>query len=228
MSLADLFIDITKGDAESFVEPTGYMCPHTFFCDNGNMASVIDIQGLLTLLDKHEFDNKLASLVDALAARLSVRGTELDFFFFGGDKESMRKVLQADVDKQKATSKRFNLGAEDILQERVDKILEYTSLEEAYIVIWTRPEVIDGKRRRSINAERSEELKSEAISTKDGINFNTPHQEYHMQHIAFVETVSISLSEEGILNTLMTCREVMVKNRKYNDPHGTPLDERCA
>lgn len=165
---------------------------------DGTCASIIKLNGIKSILDGDTFEEYSLALARTLEPFLRLKGHQVQFFF-RRDLDATDQ-LQSIGDIQRDTAKKLHLDVEDLIQESVLKYSEYVYEEECYIVLFSRPNLLD-KVEFKMDRDSKNEIKKKYHwpSTSNGQNLLRPISYLYERHLAFVSRVMDDLSGDTTL-----------------------------
>lgn len=108
---------------------------------DGSMATILKYNGFRSLIGKGEFQDFTRSLSDGMEQFLGHRGHQIQIVFHRDEdpSEEVNRLLQPSYE----TAERIGLQITDLLDEKKEVAAQYCMSEHIYIVVWTRPAVLD-------------------------------------------------------------------------------------
>lgn len=156
---------------------------------DGSYASILKFNGSRSIIGRDQYERMLMSLTRGLAPFMSTRGHMMQFYYKKDldASESLNRI----ADLQKATAGRLAMQINDLIDENVERMGLYVYDEECYIVLWSRPALLDPIEAK-IAQEQINDLRKEAEypSAKGAQNLLRPISFLRDRHFAFVGKVA--------------------------------------
>lgn len=195
---------------------------------DGTCASILRLNGIKSIIDVDMFEEYSESLARTLEPFLRLKGHQIQFFF----RRDLDPTdhLQAIGNIQRETAKKLSLDVEDLIQESINKYSQYVYEEDCYIVLFSRPSLLDKVEFKMDRDARGELKKSyNWPSTATGQNLLRPISYLYERHRAFVSRVVDDLSGDttlGVSLTSLDINEAFRAIKKVSNRNGTSTDWR--
>lgn len=125
---------------------------------DGSMATILRYDGFRSLIGKNEYARFSQELADGLDPYLSHRGHQIQVVYFRDDDpdDELLRLLQPSYD----TCNVLELDLHDVLDEKRDVHRRTCMNEQVYIVLWTRPAILDPVEMKLSSQENREMAKT--------------------------------------------------------------------
>lgn len=214
--------------------------PYIFITKNGDYASVYEVQGAfcefdeqvaLTETEKNEntysFSHYISRLHTSLASEFKSLGHKLSFIF-ERDPDKAREELKRLFAPQFRAIRRLGIDIEDIIQEKINKLVPYATRERAFLVVYTGLVSLPTAELKSEQKRMSRELEGAPVA-RYGQNPELYRLEsLKMRHDALVSKIQSDFSTDGqgVLLRLIDAHEAGFNIREEVDRNGTDPDWR--
>lgn len=200
----------------------------TLVAADGSLMSVLKIEGVRGIVGAASFESDIRG---PLSSTLSTYMEKKDHgmqMWFSMDSQRVKDELRRMLSGAFETAKTLRLDANDILEERIRNLSNYCSVEECYLVLWTKTSVMT-------RAEKSEERKKKATKKYEA---ELPARQYPKlgqdvvagfdsikdRHYSFVNIVEQDFNQNGIAAKKLSVREALRSIRKSIDAEFTADD----
>lgn len=114
---------------------------NAFVARDGSMATVLRYDGFRSLIGKNEYARYIDELSDGLEPFLGHRGHQIQVVYLRDEdpEAELRRLLKASYD----TCDVLGLDLKDLLDEKVEVHCQTCMNEQVYLVLWTRPAILD-------------------------------------------------------------------------------------
>ena len=189
--------------------------PHTLALQTGDLISVLDLSGSLTLLDGPAIRDLSDRLAETFAAGFSRKGHTLQFVFSRDPEGGPEEVRKATA-PLRATASRMNLDLSDYFASLEETLSRYVAAESATLAVGTSRALLSG-------AERKEEKKrprnAPGGSGSQRLDAGIPL--LRSRHRSLVESLLRAFSGSGAVCREMTASEVLSRIRHAYAPDFT-------
>ncbi|MEO0368337.1 MAG: hypothetical protein AAF197_06065, partial [Pseudomonadota bacterium] len=206
---------------KAYLDITGFNDEFSFTTKKHGLVGAIEIQGQYQMVEPEAFRQMVDTLELRWQSLLSQRGVTLDFVFLGGDKKLIHKQLSDAIAPNVATSRRFELGLESVLESKVDKLSEYCAYEKAFLCVWVDPSVLSGAELKSANQSLAKEGANAPFSASHSIDLNGVARQVESIHLTALRQIATDLNAVGIVNDLVTCSRMLRELRLMIEPNNT-------
>jgi intracellular multiplication protein IcmB len=221
-ALALHIISILKTDAEDYCD-LETVDGDTLVANDGSLASIVQFNGSKSVLGREQFERMVALMDGSLSVYFGSKGHQLQVVF-RRDLDASH-ILDANAEQQRMSADRVHLNVHDLIDEGVEKYLEYVYDEECFMVFWSRPVLLDPSETKDARDEVNEFRKAnEWPSTQDGQNILRPIRYLYDRHQSFVSKVCDDLGspEFGCSVERIDIQEMLRTVRKSVFPDYTP------
>ena len=155
---------------------------------DGSFASIVRFHGSKGILGEGEFNRLLDMVTQSLSVFLDHRGHQLQVVF-RRDLDG-RDLLIDNAVKQSAVARKLQLDVGDLIEENVERYGEYIYEEECYLVLWSRPSLLDPVEGK-ISQEQANEFRAATNwpAMRDAQNLLRPVAFLRDRHSTFVTKV---------------------------------------
>ncbi len=189
---------------------------------DGSLVSLIKIEGYKNIISGQTFyDNIVHPLNVALQPYLEKRGHMVQFWFMLDPEKSADEITRT-LEPAYQTAKRLNLDVGGMLDERVKNLSSWISVEENYLVLWTRPTILtknEQEEEKKTKLEERKNLDTPPISTH--LNVSDPLRAVSLirdRHNAFVSTMSQELDKFGLATKVLNVIDCVRMIKKSINP----------
>lgn len=159
---------------------------------DGSFASVVRFHGSKGILGEGQFKRLLELVTSSMSIFLDHRGHQIQAIF-RRDLDGREPLIQ-NAEQQSATAKRLHLEVDDLIMETVDRYSDYVYEEECYLVLWSRPSLLDPVEHKIFQEQVNEFRKTNNWpSTRNAQNLLRPITFLRDRHNAFVKKVVADL-----------------------------------
>ncbi len=194
-----------KQPVESFIQIEVSDDETTIVSGDGSLLSYLRVSGARQMIGGEEYKWIVDQATLKLGARFDRLGHSMQFYFLR-DPDRIGATLQKMMIPNHAAAQAIELNLDDLLSERKKNLSRYLAFEEIYIVLWTRPSGLTKN-----EFKRARELRKD-IKWPPAKNAQFPHaalEPLRLKHKAFVNNISESLFELGIVANVMEVHEAM-------------------
>ncbi len=182
-----------KADVEDYCDLETIDGDKTLVAADGSLATIVRFHGTKSVLGRDQFERLVRLLDTSLSVYFKTKGHQLQVVF-RRDLDA-RAPLEATAATQRASADRLQLSVKDLIDESVEKYLQYVYEEDCYLVCWSRPALLDAAEnrlsQRAINEFRAA---NNWPAASDAQNLLRPIQYLHDRHLSFVYKLVDDLS----------------------------------
>lgn len=194
---------------------------------DGSCASILKLNGIKNLMSLEDFENLVVSFTQTLEPFLRLKGHQVQCLY-RRDLDALDQ-LNAIGSIQKASAKQLKLNVDDLIDESVEKYSQYVYEEDCYIVLYSRPALLD-KIEMKMDRDKKSVLRKtyEIPSMVNGQNLLRPVSYLYDRHIAFVSKVYDDLTSHylGVSVEQMDIKSMLRDIKRVANRNGTnPLWE---
>ncbi len=188
---------------------------------DGSLISIVKMDGIKNLISGHTMYSQIIQPLNlGLQTHLEKKGHMLQFWF-SIDPERTKQELENMIGAARETAKKLELDLDGMLDERVNNMSGWTSFEENYIVLWTRPTALSKSELKDAAQLQSEEYKKISTPLADGQDPFRANLFLIDRHRSFVESVVQELNKSSIAAEVMTVVDAARAIKKSIDPDFT-------
>lgn len=169
----------------------------TLVAHDGSLASILEFGGNKSVLGRDDFSALVARMERTLASYFRTRGHQLQVVF--------RRDLDASATldpiaaNQRATSQRLHLDVSDLIDESMRTYSRYVYEESCYLVLWSRPVLLDPIEVRMAREETTAFRKAAGWpAAANAQNLLRPIRFLYDRHQSFVSKIFDDLSAPGL------------------------------
>ena len=126
--------------------------------DDGSLVSVLRLEGSLRHIGVHEFSVLVDSLTEKLQSTLSKPGHAIQIVFEYDPESSSSRITEM-FQPSRLTAQNLGLQIGPLLEDWADALKKYCALENCWLVLWTRPNVLPDSLKKAAVKERDIEMK---------------------------------------------------------------------
>lgn len=192
---------------------------------DGSMATILSYDGFRSLIGKNEYKRFIEDLADGMEPYLSHRGHQVQVVFFRDEEPdaALDRILKPSYE----TCEALQLALTDVLDEKHDVHRRVCMDEQVFLVLWTRPSILDPveyKLSAQENREFARTYKLPAMANAQ--NIMRPIRFMIDRHEAFVAKVlQLILSLNGSA-TEMEIHDAFTEMKRYLYRDSTPSNWR--
>jgi intracellular multiplication protein IcmB len=188
---------------------------------DGTLISILEIQGITTLIGQPEFDNLIAGLENALQAAMGRPGYAFQVFF-SYDRENIKKYIHNNFKTAEQTASRLSLNLDDLFREREEILSQYCGEEKCYLALFTRPFCLTNEQFKMASKEKTRAIREEKLPTfKTSQTLYAAYPEMRDNHDAYVRSILLDLGNLNIVVRLLDIHDAVYAIRKTVDPDFT-------
>lgn len=191
---------------------------------DGSCASILQIRGVKNLLGMSDFEDLVASLSQTLEPFMQLKGHQIQFIY-RRDLDATDQLNEIGA-IQKASARALKLDVSDLIDEAVEKYSQYVYEEECYIVLYSRPSLLDTVEIKMDRDQKGVLRKTyEMPSMKNGQNILRPIGYLYDRHTSFVAKVFDDLSSHytGVAVEKLDVKSMLRAIKRVANRGGTSL-----
>jgi intracellular multiplication protein IcmB len=201
----------------------------TLVASDGSLATIVKFDGIKCVLGRDQFEQLIAQITQSLAIYFKTKGHQLQVVFRRDFDASA--TLNANAAGQHKSADRLRLDVHDLIDENVNKYMQYVYDEECYFVFWSRPMLLD-RAESKISQQEINEFRKEANwpSLRNGQNILRPIRFLYSRHQSFVSKIceDFQSSEYGCAITKLDVQEMLRTVRRSAFPDYTHENWRAS
>lgn len=174
---------------------------------DGSLISYIKIEGSRQLVGEEEYRHIVESAVIKMGARFDRRGHSLQVYF-SRDPDRIKSVLENLIRPSRNAAHAIGLEVDDLMNERVENLQRFLSHEEAYFVLWTRPEILTKTEIKRAAEESKEKVKKWVNASNSQYPF-AALDPLRTRHNSYTTAIMSALDELGIRGTLLEVHDAL-------------------
>lgn len=193
-----------------------------FVAKDGSMGTLLRYQGFKSLVGKEEYRIFTNEIANGLEQFLGARGHQMQVVYFRDDdpENKVMRVLQPSYD----ACRLMELQLTDLIDEKVAVARHFCMDEEVYIVLWTRPAVMDPMELKMSSQETREMRQRYKVPPMaDAQNVMRPIRFLADRHEAFVakfvndiRTLNGAIDRVDIHEALCEMKRYLYKNTPFS------------
>lgn len=194
---------------------------------DGSMATILRYDGFRSLIGRNEYARFIEDLADGMEPFMTNRGHQMQFVFFRDDDpdDELRRVLQPSYE----TCAALELDLTDLLDEKIDIHRSLCMNEQVFLVLWTRPSVLDPVEVKLSAQESREIAKAYKIPPMvNAQNIMRPIRFMIDRHESYVQKVMQLITHLRGSVTEMEVHEAFCEQKRYLYRDSTPPNWRPA
>lgn len=193
---------------------------------DGTLLSIIKIEGVAGLTGVDEFKTLVDSVTNAFNGAMSRPGHAFQVYF-SHEKQNIKTLIEDIYEPATATADRLGLSLEDLFRERVDFMSRYCAEEQAYFVLYTRPNVLVKEQLSTANKAKMKTIKEAKLPPfKNSQAVYAAIAEMRDSHEAFVRSILGDFQSLGVIVRLIGVHEGLRDVRMTVDPDFTDQEWR--
>lgn len=161
---------------------------------DGSLISVMQLHGSRSVVGVEERHAMAASLTERLSPFLSKRGHAFQFYF-AFDPDLGRKIIHDALEDARIAARQTGLDIADILTERERVLSSHLHAEQCFLVLWTRPSILDKAEFKEVRKEQAAERRR-APRMRDAQYVDAVASQIRMQHSSMV--LAVAQAFEGV------------------------------
>lgn len=184
---------LLKTDIEDYCDIETIDGGVSLVAQDGSMASIIKFNGVRSILSRDDYVQFLKHLETSLTPYFSSHGHQIQAVF--RRELDASEPLEDIAIQQRATADRLKLDIHDLIEESIEKYSKYVCDEGCYLVLWSRPSLLDTTEARLSNEATIEFRKQTNYPpTKNAQNLLRPIAYLRNRHLSFVHKVKDDLT----------------------------------
>ena len=225
-SLFSWFSSALKQNSASYCELQTADSPTVLVAHDGSLMSVLQVQGVTSLIGKEEFDQIQIGLQQSLQTVMSQAGHVIQVYFSYNKDEARGEITEILAPAEK-TAERLSLRLEDLFKERINHLTDYCAHEEVYMVLWTRLKSLTSEQLKHSRKDKQKVIKKRKIPPfKSTQNLIAAIPDLRENHDSFVRSVTNDFNDWGLVTKLLEVHEAAYVMRRSADPDFTDRDWR--
>jgi intracellular multiplication protein IcmB len=221
--------NVLRSYAEGFCQLHGNYDDYSFFSDDGEMVTFIDVKGTSNITGENEVYEVAEKLFHSFQTLLKKPGITIQAFFVR-DPWSISREIDFMQKPSRATAERLNLSMKDILDEQKSVFQKHCSYEKIVFIIWTKPEALPKNILEKDAKDMAEFSEKNNISNigPDAVNYLKVIRALKNVHLANVNTVIDELGLNSIVSEKMEVHEALsflrrMIDRDFTDENWKPV-----
>lgn len=210
-----------KQTVESYCDLETADSPTVLVAHDGSLVSVIKVSGVTTLIGTTEFEHLYEGLSLSLQTALGRAGHGVQVLFHY-DRQIVGEILEDILQPAKNTASRLNLVLDDLFEERIKYLAQYTAYEALYFVLWTRPSSLTNEQQQRAAKDKLKLIKEKKIPPfRLTQNVIAAIPDLRDPHDAFVRSMTSDLAALNISAQLLDIHDAVYEMRAVADPEFT-------
>ncbi|EKD74649.1 MAG: hypothetical protein ACD_44C00371G0006 [uncultured bacterium] len=188
---------------------------------DGSLGSVIQVNGLTTLLGEVEFQRLYKGVASCFQTAFNRDGHSLQVFF-NYNPEKAAALITEIYGPARSTAERLRLDLNDLLEERVNYLSKYSAEEAVFLVLWTRPGMLSAEQMKQARTNKLNLIKEKKIPPFPRTQFvMAAIPDLRNAHDSFVRATVSDLSNLNLDVKLLEAHEALYEARMTVDPDFT-------
>ena len=207
------FQTLLKKTVESFIRLETADDAVTLVAQDGSLISYVRIDGSRSVIGESEYQRLIEGATLKIGARLDRQGHAMQVYF-SRDPNRITDYLEYLVRPSRIGARNMELNVDDLFQERIRHMADYTAYEECYFVLWTRSGVMT---KSEIQRVRKEAKEKKWVNAGFAQNPTAAIDALRIRHKTYVSSVLQALDEIGIKGALIDAHDALtaVRNTLY-------------
>lgn len=206
-----------KQDIYSYCDLETADSKHVLVNKDGSLCSIFRMHGYKRFVGNNEFVYLCDRMNEIFQTLMQTQGHHFQVCF-NYDFAQVRSSLGRALSGAKKTAKKLQLDIDDIFESRVDKLADYCSDEDCYIVFWTTVDCLPKSHLRQLFKEHKNKLKNAKgpdLSKKQ--NLFAVLDEIRTIHESVITTLLEDMEHTGFYVDLLEVHEALNVVRKSVD-----------
>ncbi|OGT26520.1 MAG: type IV secretion protein IcmB [Gammaproteobacteria bacterium RIFCSPLOWO2_02_FULL_42_14] len=226
--VSDFFDTLLSWMSTSLKQTTASYCdlqtadsPTVLVNNDGTLLSVIQIDGVKSLIGREEFDYIQTSLRQTFQTTMSQSGHEIQVYF-SYNRDEVKKELSEILSPAVATAERLSLQLDDLFEERMTHLSRYCAHEDVFVVLYTNLKSLTGEQLKRANKDKQSVVKNNKIPPfRYTQNILAAVPDLRESHDSFVRSVVNDFRQCGLVASLMEVHDALYAIRNSVDPDFT-------
>src|SRR3990167_7724882 len=226
--VSDFFDTLLSWMSTSLKQTTASYCdlqtadsPTVLVNNDGTLLSVIQIDGVKSLIGREEFDYIQTSLRQTFQTTMSQSGHEIQVYF-SYNRDEVKKELSEILSPAVATAERLSLQLDDLFEERMTHLSRYCAHEDVFVVLYTNLKSLTGEQLKRANKDKQSVVKNNKIPPfRYTQNILAAVPDLRESHDSFVRSVIGDFKQYGIELALLEVHDAVHAIRNSVDPEFT-------
>jgi intracellular multiplication protein IcmB len=215
-----------KQTAEAYCDLETADSPTVLVAHDGSLLSILKVNGVRALVGTPEFTQIQEGLAQAWQTSMSRPGHAIQVFF-NYDREPINAHIEKALAPAIQTAEQLDLDLTDLFRERISHLGKYCAVEDVFIVLWTRPNLLSREQQQKGNKEKLKTIRENKIPPfRYNQNIIAPIQDLRETHDSFVRGTLNDLNTLNIFTELLEVHEAIYEIRKSVDPDFLDTDWR--
>jgi intracellular multiplication protein IcmB len=202
-----------KQTVESFIRLETADDETTLVAKDGSLVSYMKVDGSRQIIGDTEYGYLVEGSTIKLGSRFDRQGHAMQVYFVR-DPNRARSHIEKLVTSSTATAQASDLDMDDIFDERVRHLSRFVSYEECYLVLWTRPSILN---KNELKRAAEEAKKKEWVNAGFAQNPVAALDVLRTRHKSYVASVQSSMDELGISTEMLDVHQALkaIKNNLF-------------
>lgn len=218
-------ISMLKADITDYCDLETVDGGTTIVAKDGSCISIIDFQGCKNIMSEQQFLENVDRLSETLGIYFRNKGHQIQCVFKKDD--DAKTELDAVVARQRSTANVLKMDVVDLLEENAETYAGYVYFESCYLVLWSRPSLLDPSEQKIAREESNTFRKENNVpSMKNAQNILRPISFLSDRHAAFASKLIDDLTSPLMMYsaTLLDVSSAIREIRRAMYPDITNLD----
>jgi intracellular multiplication protein IcmB len=175
-----------------------------FTAHDGSLVTIFSIKGIKKIINEAEQIKVAEDLYKKLKTSFQDSGHMLQFVY-SKDAERTEKNLQDLLKPYIMETKRMQMDADFVFDDKIKNLLDFTCYEDNYLVVWSRPSLIQGTIKKE-NEEYTEQVnKSSIYESSQNVMLN--YKNLENKHKSILQLIMTSFKSTGISSQILKVNE---------------------
>lgn len=218
---------VLKQTTESYCDLETADSVNTLVAHDGSLLSIVKIEGATGLIGPTEFERFHQGLSMSLSSAMSRSGHAVQVFF-NYDNKDVPDLIRHIYRFAEETATRLTLDLTDLFAERIDYMSRYCAHESAFLVLWTRPSLLNPEQlKRSMKDKHKMVVDHKIPPFWRTQNIIAAIADLRNAHDSFVHAITNDLNQLRISTRILEVHEAVHEIRHSVDPEFTARDWRA-
>lgn len=206
------FVKSARYPLESFIRLETADDSTTLVAEDGSLVTLIRVDGSRILIGDEEYRYIIEAATTKIGSRFDQPGYAMQFFF-ARDPARSRAQIEDLVQPSNVSVEAMDLDLDDLMRERTRHLSHYILKEDYYVVLWTRPSVLnknDVERAGKLAKSRKWVVAPDAQYPFAALDqLRTRHSSFVSGILTMFEDLSIKAEELEVHDALTSIRNVL-------------------
>lgn len=215
-----------KQTAESYCEIQTADAENVLVANDGSLLSILRVNGVKGLVGQEEFERLHEGFAGSLESTLAHSGHTIQAYF-NYDPSNVDETIRHIYKPAEQTAEKVRLDLKDLFEERVKYLSRYCADESVFLVLWTRPSLLNGEQYKQSQKEKLKRIREDKLPPfLQSQNLVAAIPDLREAHDSFVRSTVNDLEPFNISVDLLNGHEAVYEMRRSVDPDFTAKDWR--